>query len=114
MPIKSIAEALGLGTDADEAACLTAITGLSTGKVDKSVHDEALTKLSAATQELATLKADGRKKDVDDLLEGALADKKIFPLSATITKSSARPTKGLTRSKPSWARPPRSRSVRPR
>ncbi|QFS97568.1 Mu-like prophage I protein [Labrenzia sp. THAF191b] len=79
MPIKSIAEALGLGTDADEAACLTAITGLSTGKVDKSVHDEALTKLSAATQELATLKADGRKKDVDDLLEGALADKKIFP-----------------------------------
>lgn len=77
--MKSIAEALGLGTDADEAACLSAITALSTGKVEKSVHDEALARLSAVTEELASLKADGRKKDVDELLEGALSDKKIFP-----------------------------------
>lgn len=78
-PMKSIAEALGLGAEADEAACLSAITTLSTGKVDKSVHDETLAQLSATSKELEELKAGNRQKEVDELLEGALADKKIFP-----------------------------------
>jgi phage I-like protein len=77
--MKAIAEALGLEADASETACLSAITVLSTDKVDKAIHDETLAKLTAATDELEQLKADARQKEVDDLLETALADKKILP-----------------------------------
>lgn len=83
---KKIAVALGLAETADETACLSAITGLSAGKVDKAIHDQALANLTAVTAakdaaeaKLATLAADGRKVKIDTLLEGALKDRKILP-----------------------------------
>lgn len=78
-PMKSIAKALGLAEEADEAACLSALSEMKAGTVDKKVHDETLAKLEATSTELSDLKAGIRKRDVDALLEGALADKKIVP-----------------------------------
>lgn len=98
-PMNAIAEALGLTADADEAACLTAISTLSTGKVDKAVHDETLAKLEAATGELAALKADTRKRHVDELLEGALKDKKILPAQRDHYASLCATDEGLTQVK---------------
>lgn len=84
--LKAIAKALGLAETADEAACLSAITALATGKVDKAVHDEALANLAAVTQKadaaegkLAELAAATRKEKVDALIESALTAKKIVP-----------------------------------
>lgn len=84
--LKKIAQALGLAEAADEAACLAAITALTTGKVDKAVHDQALATLAAVTAErdasatkLAELAAASRKSRVDTLIEGALTAKKIVP-----------------------------------
>ena len=83
---KAIAAALGLADTADEAACLTAISTLAAGKVDRAIHDQALANLAAATVKvteaegkLAALNAAARKEKVDALLEGALTAKKILP-----------------------------------
>ncbi|WP_020185943.1 phage protease [Methylopila sp. 73B] len=77
--MKGIAAALGLNADANEAACLSALTEIRSKTVDKAVHDEALASLSAAKTELDGIKAAARKKEVDDLLEGALKAKTIVP-----------------------------------
>lgn len=77
--MKSIATALGLQPEADEPACLTAITALQSGKVDKAIHDETLAKLNAASTELTAIKEAARTKDVDAVLEAALTAKKITP-----------------------------------
>jgi phage I-like protein len=84
--LKKIAQALGLAETADEAACLSAIATMTTGKVDKAVHDQALANLAAVTTErdsaaskLAELAATSRKSKVDTMIEGALAAKKIVP-----------------------------------
>lgn len=84
--LKKIAAALGLAETADEAACLAAIAGLSTGKVDKAVHDQALanlattsTQLAAATAKLAERDQADHKAKVDALLDAGLKDKKIVP-----------------------------------
>lgn len=74
--MKGIATAVGLQEGASETAILSAI---SAGFVKKEVHDETLAKLSASTTELATLKADLRKGEIDRALEEALKAKKIVP-----------------------------------
>ncbi|MGX7745920.1 phage protease, partial [Rhodopseudomonas parapalustris] len=86
IPMKDIAKALGLAETADQAACLSAITTLTTGKVDKAVHEQALTNLAAATAQVAALTAELAARDkaahdakVTALLDGALKDKKIVP-----------------------------------
>ncbi|SOC26867.1 phage protease [Stappia indica] len=77
--MKSVLSALGLAEGADEAACLAAITTLKANTVPKDVHDEALATLSAKSEELAALQAAVRSGEVEDLIEGALAAKKIVP-----------------------------------
>lgn len=80
--MKTIATALGLAEDANEASCLAAVTALNTklgATVPKDVHDAALAQLSAASTKLAEIEAVGRKAKVDALFEGALKDKKIVP-----------------------------------
>lgn len=84
--MKDIAKALGLADTADQAACLSAITTLTTGKVDKAVHDQALATLTAATTRVAALEAEiagrdkaGHEAQVKALLDAALKDKKIVP-----------------------------------
>lgn len=83
---KEIAKALGLAENADEAACLSAITTLTAGKVDKAVHDQALANLAAATTEVAALQAQLAACDKADhdakvtaMLDAALTAKKIVP-----------------------------------
>ena len=76
---KAIALALGLTEDASETSCLSAIQTLSAGRIEKTVHEEALSSLQAVTTELETLKSETRKGKVDELIEGALKAKKITP-----------------------------------
>jgi phage I-like protein len=77
--LKQIAKALGLAETADEAACLSAIANLNTGKVDKAVHDETLARLSAATTELDGIRKATRDGKVATLIGDALKAKKIVP-----------------------------------
>ncbi|WP_319775500.1 phage protease [Breoghania sp.] len=77
--MKSLATALGLAEGADEAACLSALTNLKASTVTKAVHDEALSRLAAANDELTSLKAAVRSKEIDAVIEGALTAKKIVP-----------------------------------
>lgn len=77
--MKSVLSALGLDEGADEAACLAAITTLKANTVPKAVHDEALASLSTKSEELAALQAAVRSGQVDELIESALAAKKIVP-----------------------------------
>lgn len=77
---KAIAAALGLSADATETACLSAIATLTGGgTVSSEVHQQTLTTLSATTTELETLKASIRQGEIDALLDGALAEKRIVP-----------------------------------
>lgn len=77
--LQKIAAALGLAETADEAACLSAISTLAAGRVDRAVHDQALATLAAATAELDAIKARTRADKVAALLDDALAAKKILP-----------------------------------
>lgn len=77
--MKSVLSALGLTEGADEAACLAAVTTLKANTVPKAVHDEALASLSTKSEELAALQAAVRSGQVDELIESALAAKKIVP-----------------------------------
>ncbi|PWV97716.1 phage I-like protein [Hoeflea marina] len=77
--MKAIATALGLSTDANEDACLAALAALSTSKVDKAVHDEALARLAAVNSELSALQKTARDEKVAALLSAALTAKKILP-----------------------------------
>lgn len=79
MKLAKLAAALGLTEDASEDAMVAALTAKLDGRVDKSIHEETVTKLGAATTELATLKADTRKAGVSAVLEEALKAKKILP-----------------------------------
>lgn len=101
--LKKIAVALGLTETADEATCLGAITSLSANKVEKAVHDQAIANLAAMTTraetaegKLTTLAAEAHKKKVDDLLEKALADKKIVPAQREHYASLCATEAGLT------------------
>ena len=77
--LAGIAKALGLNEAADETACLSALSDMRAGMVDKAVHDETLANLQAVTDELAALKSENRGKEVDAVLDAALTAKKIVP-----------------------------------
>ena len=77
--MKTIAVALGLAEDANEASCLASLNTRLQTSVAKDVHDATLAQLQATSTELTTLKAAGREKRVTDLIEGALTAKKILP-----------------------------------
>lgn len=79
MSLDKLAAKLGLQESASEDALLSALETRLDNSVDKSVHDEAVAKLTAATGELASLKEADHKAKVDALLEAALKDKKIVP-----------------------------------
>jgi len=72
MTLATLAAALGLADNADEAACLAAVEEL------RSTHEATLARLAAA-ESLAGLRAEMRQSKVDALIEGALAAKKIMP-----------------------------------
>lgn len=93
--LKAIAIALGLTEDAAEASCLSVIANLQT-RVDPAVHQQTLTTLSAVQAELSNLKKDGRKQDVDALLEGALTAKKITPAQREQYETLCATDEGLT------------------
>lgn len=76
--MKTVIAALGLAETATEAECLAAVTRL-TGAVPKQVHDEAVARLAAVSAELATIKGAARAAEVDKVIEGALAARKILP-----------------------------------
>lgn len=65
-PLKPIAKALGLADTADGSACLSAISCMSSAKVDKVVHDQALTNLAAATTQVTALQAQLAARDKAD------------------------------------------------
>jgi phage I-like protein len=77
--MNQIAEALGLQAGASEAECLSSLTALRAGLVPKADHEQALAQLSAATTEVAALKAASREAKVGVLIEAALTAKKILP-----------------------------------
>ncbi|WP_020179793.1 phage protease [Methylopila sp. M107] len=77
--MKAIAQALGLNPDANEQACLSALTSLKDGRVDKAVHETTLASLSAAKTELESVRKAARDKEVAELIDGALKAKKILP-----------------------------------
>lgn len=107
-PMKQIAKALGLAEDADEAACLAALgklpkigavaTALGLAEtadvqaclsaigtmrgadvVPKTLHEQTVANLSAATTRIEALEKASRDEKVEQLLDGALKDKRIMP-----------------------------------
>lgn len=108
-PMKQIAKALGLAEDADEAACLAALQvreheasnvavalGLKADArgpaclsaigsmrgaevVPKTLHEQTVANLSAATTRIEALEKASREEKVEQLLEGALKERRIMP-----------------------------------
>lgn len=107
-PMKQIAKALGLAEDADEAACLAALAKLpkiapvatalglaesadvqaclsaigtmrGADVVPKTLHEQTVANLSAATTRIGALEKASRDEKVERLLDGALKEKRIAP-----------------------------------
>ncbi len=74
--MKELASALGVTDAANEQSMLAAL-----GKdfVPKAVHDETLAKLAEKSARLTAIETEGRKAEVDALLDGAVNGKKILP-----------------------------------
>ncbi len=80
--MKTLLTALGLSTEANEAACLAAVTDLKAkleASVPKAVHETTVASLATATTELDALKKSTRDAKVEALLTAALNAKKILP-----------------------------------
>ncbi|MBY0396233.1 MAG: phage protease, partial [Thermoleophilia bacterium] len=78
----AIAKALGLPETSDDAACLSAIGSM----VPKTLHDQTVASLTAASGRIDALEKAGRDKDVADLFERALKERRIVPAQvATLT-----------------------------
>lgn len=78
-PMKTIATALGLSADANEAACLATLNEKLTGAIPKAVHEKAVADLAAATAQLAALAKTARDAKIEALIDGALKAKKVLP-----------------------------------
>lgn len=111
--MKSIAAALGLAEGADEATCLTAVTALQGrpampaiakalglpetadltaclgaigDRVPKSLHDQTVASLSAASGRIDALEKSSRDKEVATMFDAALKERRILPAQvATLT-----------------------------
>jgi len=77
--LAKLTAALGLTDNASEDAMVAALDAKLKGRVEKGVHDEALAKLKATSDELAAIKIADRTAKLDALIEGALKSKKITP-----------------------------------
>lgn len=75
--LKSIAQKLGLNEGADAPSCLAAIGTLQAGAGEMVTQLQS--NLSATTQRLAAVEKAARDKDVAELLDGGLKDRKIIP-----------------------------------
>jgi len=120
--MKSIAAALGLTEGADEAACLSAVTALQGrptlpavakalglpeasdltaclgaigGMVPKTLHDQTVTNLSAATSRIDALEKAGRDKEVETLFASALKERRIMPAQVASLKALCATDDGL-------------------
>lgn len=74
---KPIAEALGLAATATAAECLTAIGALKVGQGEMVAQLQA--QLTTTSSRLAAVEKASREKEVNDLLEGGLKERKIVP-----------------------------------
>ena len=78
--IAPVATALGLAESADVQACLSAIgTMRGTEVVPKTLHEQTVANLSAATTRIGALEKASRDEKVERLLDGALKEKRIAP-----------------------------------
>ena len=77
--LSAVAAALGLPASADQAALLAAIGSMAADAVPKALHEGAVSALGDATTRLATLAAETRSREVEELIEGALKATKIVP-----------------------------------
>lgn len=78
-PMKTIATALGLSADANEAACLASLNERLQGSVPKAVHEAVAAELKTATAQLAAIQKTARDAKVETLIEGALKAKRLLP-----------------------------------
>ncbi|MGX5776509.1 phage protease [Methylorubrum zatmanii] len=76
--VKPLAKALGLSEAADGATCLSAVSALRTGGGEALVA-ELQSQLATTSARLASVEKAGREKEVSELLEAALKDRKIVP-----------------------------------
>lgn len=77
--LATLAAAVGLPAGADIDAVLKAATQALADAVPKTAHDSALALASEAQGRLSTLASDMRKRDVDELLDGALRATRLLP-----------------------------------
>lgn len=75
--LKPVASALGLPDSSDEATCLAAIGALKSG--GNQMVAELQGQLATTSARLAAVEKSGREKAVNELLDGALREKKIVP-----------------------------------
>lgn len=78
-PPRTIAEALGLASGADEAACLAAIGTLRASFVPIGLFNDAVAALNVANATLAARDTEAHRGKVERLMEGALKDMRILP-----------------------------------
>lgn len=78
-PPRTIAEALGLGAGADEAACLSAIGTLRASFVPIGLFNDAVAALNVAKATLAARDTEGHQAKVKTLMEDALKSMRILP-----------------------------------
>lgn len=77
--VKPLAAALGLADTADAAACLAAVGTLKAGGADVGMVAKLQADLSTTSVQLAAIVKATRDKDVADLLDGALRERRIVP-----------------------------------
>lgn len=106
---KELAVALGLSEGADEAAAIAAANQLKTATaanseqpslerfVPRGDYDQVMARATNAEQELATLKREGRDKEIDAELEAATQAGKIAPSSVAFYRATCAEEGGLER-----------------
>lgn len=77
--VKPLAAALGLADTADAAACLAAVGTLKAGGADAGTVAKLQADLSTTSVQLAAIVKATRDKEVADLLDGALRERRIVP-----------------------------------
>ncbi|GAB2209219.1 hypothetical protein ROS1_60400 [Roseibium sp. ROS1] len=86
-PIKSFVEALGQGTDADQAACLAASTACRPARWINPFTTQHWQYFRLPLKTFwgggGGLRANSRKRDIHEPIEGALADKIYYPWQVT-------------------------------
>jgi len=77
--VKPLAAALGLAATADAAACLAAVGTLKAGSADTGMVAKLQADLLTTSVQLAAIVKATRDKEVADLLDGAMRERRIVP-----------------------------------